>query len=96
MKSQTLLNILYVCLTSGYYADPELECQAYHVCLQVNILIRAYCTVYTVFLGAQLFIYGLQFAPYSILSRVSEPEPPRAGVFGWSWSRHFGPAPAPP
>ena len=30
--------------------------------------------------------------------RVSEPEPPGAGVFGWtqSRSRHFGPAPAPP
>ena len=28
--------------------------------------------------------------------RVSEPEPPRAGVFGWSRRRHFGPAPAPP
>ena len=28
--------------------------------------------------------------------RVSEPELPGAGVFGWSRSRHFGPAPAPP
>ena len=27
-------------------------------------------------------------------SRVLEPELPGAGVFGWSWSRHFGPAPA--
>ena len=26
----------------------------------------------------------------------SEPEPPGAGVFGWSRSCHFGPAPAPP
>ena len=23
-------------LFKGYYADPELECQAYHVCLQVG------------------------------------------------------------
>ena len=29
------------------------------------------------------------------LSRVSEPEPPGARVFGWSQSSHFGPAPAP-
>ena len=29
-------------------------------------------------------------------SRDSEPGPPGAGVFGWSWSRHFDPAPAPP
>ena len=28
-------------------------------------------------------------------TRVSEPEPPGAGVFGWSRRRHFGPAPAP-
>ena len=32
----------------------------------------------------------------SHVNRVSEPEPPGAGVFGWSRSRHFGPAPAPP
>ena len=29
-----------------------------------------------------------------VTARVSEP--PGAGVFGWSRSRHFGPAPAPP
>ena len=29
------------------------------------------------------------------MSRVAEPKPPRAGVFGASRSRHFGPAPAP-
>ena len=32
----------------------------------------------------------------SVGSRVSEPERPGAGVFGWSRSPHFGPAPAPP
>ena len=32
----------------------------------------------------------------SVFGRVSEPEPHGAGVFSWSRSRHFGPAPAPP
>ena len=33
-----------------------------------------------------------------LLNMVSEPDPPEAGVIGWSRSRHFGPAlaPAPP
>ena len=41
---------------------------------------------------------GLCFAANLILLQGSEPEPPGAGVpvFGWSRSRHFGPAPAPP
>ena len=30
----------------------------------------------------------------NVNSAEPEPEPPRAGVFGWSQSHHFGPAPA--
>ena len=29
-----ILTLLY---DLGYYADPEMECQAYHVCLQVQM-----------------------------------------------------------
>ena len=39
-------------------------------------------------------LFSQEFTPDP--GRVSEPEPPGAGVFGWSQSRHFGPAPAPP
>jgi len=33
-------------LFKGYYADPELECQAYHVCLQVGNIWFGFFMVY--------------------------------------------------
>ena len=67
-------------------------------CTAVYTLYMYVCTLYKIYWRSLLCSIHLYVFIFFCFwgSRVSdpEPEPPRAGVFGWSRSRHFGPDPA--
>ena len=83
------LNQLFIYTFRIYSYSYSMYCTHRVECYKTNEspTISSNCTFKNVYKQDQKCLF------YSRKYRVSEPEPSGAGLFGWSRSRHFGPAP---